>query len=150
MKSEITDYIVSFYHDRLRSFLPELIFLADKVEKVHADHKNCPKGLTSKLKDIQNELLGHMMKEEQILFPLIKNGRGSHAHMPIKVMQEEHTHHANSLAVLRDIAFNFDLTEGACRTWNTLYKGLDQLELELMEHINLENSILFMRALHDH
>lgn len=145
--AEITDYITKFYHDRLRLMLPELIFLADKVEKVHADHKRCPKGLAFKLEEVRSELFDHMMKEEQILFPLIKNGQGQHAYMPIKVMQEEHDIHGANLKELKRIAFDYIPPEGACGTWRALYKGLDQLELELMEHINLENNILFIRAL---
>ncbi len=32
-------------------------------------------------------------------------------------------------------------------TWRALYLGLEKLEAELMEHIHLENNILFPRAL---
>lgn len=145
--AEMVDHIVKFYHDRLRAMVPELVFLANKVEKVHAEHSVCPKGLAAKLQEIQDELFDHMMKEEQILFPLIKNGQGQHAYMPIKVMQEEHNWHGESLKALRTLAFEFNAPEGACGTWRALYKGLDQLELELMEHIHLENNILFIRAL---
>jgi regulator of cell morphogenesis and NO signaling len=35
----------------------------------------------------------------------------------------------------------------ACVTWRALYLGLAQLEQELMEHIHLENHVLFQRAL---
>lgn len=148
--SEMTDYIVGFYHDRLRLILPELILLAEKVERVHADHHYCPKGLTQHLHEIHRELLDHMMKEEQILFPLIKNGQGHLAFMPIKVMQAEHEIHDAALKKLRMLTFDFKLPEGACGTWNALYKGLSQLEVELMEHIHLENSNLFVRASKGH
>lgn len=145
--AEITDHIITFYHDKLRLMLPELIFLADKVQKVHADHKQCPKGLAQKLEEVKGDLFDHMMKEEQILFPLIKNGQGQHAYVPIKVMQEEHDIHGSNLKEIKRIAFDFVPPEGACGTWRALYRGLDQLELELMEHINLENNVLFLRAL---
>lgn len=145
--SEITDHIINFYHNRLRLMFPELIFLADKVEKVHTDSKNCPKGLTHHLVELQSEMLNHMMKEEQILFPLIQSGKGQHAYMPIKVMTEEHTGHEESLKKLKSIAFDFSLPEGACNTWKRLYEGLDLLELELMEHISLEENIVFLRAM---
>jgi regulator of cell morphogenesis and NO signaling len=144
---EIADYIVGYYHERLRTLLPDLIFMADKVEQVHAGHELCPKGLTNKLREINNELLDHMMKEEQILFPLIKNGQGKHAGMPIKVMLHEHVLHAENLGQLRGLAQNFVAPEGACGTWRRLYQGLDQLDQELNEHINLENTVLFTRAL---
>ncbi len=144
---EIVDHIVSYYHDRLRLMFPELILLAEKVERVHADNDVCPKGLSKKLGEIHGELLNHMMKEEQMLFPMIKNDQGHNASMPIFVMQEEHNTHGESLNTLRNLTFDFTPPEDACGTWRALYKGLDQLESELMEHIHLENHILFARAL---
>ena len=35
----------------------------------------------------------------------------------------------------------------ACTTWRALYLRLDELEAELMEHVHLENNVLFRRAL---
>lgn len=144
--ASIIDFITEFYHDRLRLMLPELVALADKVEKVHADHPQCPKGLTLKLQVINSELNDHMMKEEQILFPMIKANQGPMTQMPINVMQDEHVLHGENLQQLRSLAFNYKLPVEACGTWRALYKGLDQLEQELMEHIHLENNILFVRG----
>lgn len=145
--NEIADHVTEFYHKRLRAMFPELIWLADKVEKVHADHPQTPKGLAAHLQEMHSDMLDHMAKEEQILFPLIKNGQGTNAYMPIKVMQEDHVSHGEGLKKLRQLAFDFTAPEGACGTWRSLYKGLDLLEMELMDHIHLENNILFMRAL---
>jgi iron-sulfur cluster repair protein YtfE (RIC family) len=39
------------------------------------------------------------------------------------------------------------LPPSACASWTALYQGPETLELELMEHIHLENNILFPRAL---
>ena len=35
---------------------------------------------------------------------------------------------------------------GACVTWRALYTGLTQLREDLMQHIHLENNILFANA----
>lgn len=70
--AEIIDHIIVRYHDRHREQLPELILQATKVERVHADKPNVPKGLTKYLTMLHQELSSHMMKEEQILFPMIK------------------------------------------------------------------------------
>lgn len=144
---EIINHIVSYYHDRLRMMFPELILLAEKVERVHSEHGLCPKGLALKLGEIHNELLSHMMKEENVLFPMIKNEQFHHTSMPITIMQEEHNSHGENLIALRQMAYDFNPPEEACGTWRALYKGLDQLEMELMEHIHLENNTLFVRAI---
>lgn len=144
---EIVDFIVDFYHQRLREQFQKAIDLSEKVERVHRMHSDCPKGLHDFLKIFAEDLNEHMLKEEEILFPLIKNGQGHHAYMPIKVMQEEHDAHQNSLNQLRDFTQNYKIPSGACRSWEKLYELLTELDEELNEHIILENQILFVRAL---
>lgn len=144
---EITSFIVKRYHDDLRERIPEILFQAEKVERVHASHPRCPHGLAAILKEFQEEMFSHMMKEESILFPLINSGRGNSASMPIKKMTLEHNSHGKELERIYLITAGYSPPEGACTTWRTLYKGLMELEAELMEHIHLENNILFPRAL---
>lgn len=143
----ITHHLENHYHARHRLMLPELRLLADKVERVHQGHADCPVGLAQFLDEMNTELTEHMSKEEMILFPMINAGNGAMAVMPIHVMTAEHDQHGQSLAKLKVLAFNFNPPLEACGTWRALYKGLDQLEQELMEHIHLENHILFARAL---
>lgn len=143
----ITHYIVLRYHLDLKKRFPELIALANKVEKVHLTHADCPTGLTALLQHMHQEMLQHMMKEENILFPLIESGKGSLALMPVKVMMAEHEAHGDHLESLHVLTNDFNPPDDACPTWQALYKGLEKLEEELMEHIHLENNILFPRAL---
>ena len=87
------------------------------------------------------------MKEEQILFPLIKAGRGAAAAPPIQVMELEHVEHAETLRRTRALTTNLVAPAEACPTWQALYLRLVQMEAELMEHIHLENNVLFRRCL---
>ncbi|MGE3608336.1 MAG: iron-sulfur cluster repair protein YtfE [Bacteriovoracaceae bacterium] len=145
--NEMTEFIVDRYHKDLKKRLPELIALSTKVEQVHGDHTACPKGLTQLLNIMYSEIQMHMMKEENVLFPLIKNGQGHLAVMPVKVMNMEHEAHGKQLDEMHRLTNDFTPPEGACGTWRALYSGLAKLEEELMEHIHLENNILFPRAL---
>lgn len=145
--NDLTSHIVKRYHEDLRRRIPELVSLAQKVERVHHDHISCPHGLSQFLSDFYKDMLMHMMKEENVLFPLIEAGRGSMAMMPIKVMTHEHDTHGSQLEKLHHLTSDFTPPEHACTTWRALYKGLEKLEEELMEHIHLENNILFPRAL---
>ena len=144
---EITKFIVQRYHDDLRNRFPELIKLSSKVEKVHAEHVACPRGLTDLLQNFYQEMLLHMMKEENVLFPLIESGRGSMAMMPVKVMTAEHDSHGKELQEIHRLTWDFTPPVDACATWKALFTGLEKLEEELMNHIHLENNILFPRAL---
>jgi regulator of cell morphogenesis and NO signaling len=146
-QENLIDHLENHFHARHRMMLPELKMMADKVERVHKEHNECPFGLSEFLAFLNEDLCTHMSKEENILFPMIKAGRGKEALMPIHVMKSEHDQHGQNLTKLRVLAFDFNPPENACGTWRALYKGLDQLEQELMEHIHLENHILFPRAL---
>jgi regulator of cell morphogenesis and NO signaling len=145
--SEIIDHIIVRYHDRHREQLPELILQATKVERVHADKPNVPKGLTKYLTMLHDELSSHMMKEERILFPMIKEGMGSQAMGPISVMESEHDDAGELLEVIKHITNGVTPPPEACTTWKAMYNGINELIDDLMEHISLENNVLFPRAL---
>ena len=145
--AETIDHIIVRYHDRHREQLPELIHQATKVERVHADKPDVPRGLTKYLSMLHQELTNHMMKEEQILFPMIKQGMGSQARGPISVMESEHDEAGELLEVIKHITNNVTPPPEACTTWKAMYNGINTLIDDLMEHISLENNNLFPRAL---
>jgi regulator of cell morphogenesis and NO signaling len=145
---ELIDFILERYHAPLRADLPVLIGAAHKVERVHVEEPGCPRGLALALEELDEELQLHLAKEEQMLFPAIRAGsRGAPIHMPIRVIMQEHDDHGERLRQLRELATDLSPPADACATWRALYAGLERLEAELMEHIHLENNILFPRAL---
>ena len=145
--ADLVDHIIARYHEPLRRDLPDLVALARKVESRHGEKPSCPRGLSDLLEGIQAEVGSHLDKEEQILFPIIKAGRGPDAGMPIRVMELEHDQHGANLRRIRELTQDLVLPPEACRSWTALYDGLTRLEAELMEHIHLENNVLFPRAL---
>lgn len=143
----IIDHILVRYHEPLRRELPELIALAKKVERVHADKSACPHGLARRLEAMHLELLSHLAKEEQVLFPMIQSGAGPRIGGPVTVMLREHDDHGENLKALRELADDYQPPPEACTTWRALYLRLDALERDLMDHIALENNVLFPKAL---
>jgi hemerythrin-like domain-containing protein len=129
-------------YDRHREQLPELILQATKVERVHADKPSVPRGLAKYLTMLHEELSSHMMKEEQILFPMIKQGMGSQAMGPISVMESEHDDAGELLEVIKHITHNVTPPPEACTTWKAMYNGINEMIDDLMEHISLENNVL--------
>ncbi len=102
-----------------------------------------PKGLTKYLTMLHEELSSHMMKEEQILFPMIKQGMGSRAMGPISVMESEHDEAGELLEVIKHTTNNVTPPPEACTTRKAMYNGINELIDDLMEHISLENNVLF-------
>jgi regulator of cell morphogenesis and NO signaling len=104
-----------------------------------------PAGLADLLEDMEQDLLVHMQKEENILFPLLLAGGNPFDGQPIAMMRAEHVQHGATLERLSERTHNATPPEGACNTWRALYAGVAQLQEDLMNHIHLENNVLFAR-----
>ncbi|OZG74481.1 iron-sulfur cluster repair di-iron protein [Hahella sp. CCB-MM4] len=147
-RNQLIDHILRRYHARHREQLPELIHLSRRVEHVHGERPECPVGLADHLTNMLNELESHMLKEENVLFPLLQQGIGGmQVNGPVSVMRFEHDQHGEALDTLAALTNDIQLPKGACNTWRALYAGLNQLRDDLMQHIHLENNILFVDAL---
>jgi len=145
---DLIDHIVREYHGPLRDELPRLTGMSAKVLQAHGDREPERLGeLASVLAGLRSELESHMMKEERVLFPLIRQGRGSMAAVPVSVMEHEHDSAAEALRRLRVLTGDYEVPPEACNTWRALWAGLADLERAMHEHIHLENNVLFPRAL---
>jgi len=139
----LIDHILERYHAVHRAQLPELIRLASRVEAVHREHPQVPVGLAELLETMEQELLQHMAKEEQILFPALKSGGNPFVVQPIAMMRSEHLAHGVMLERLAELTHGAIPPAGACNTWRTLYAGIAQFRDDLVSHIDLENNVLF-------
>jgi len=146
--TELIDHIVATFHVPLREELPRLEAMANKVLEVHGEKDpERLKGVRDTIVALKSELMLHMQKEEEILFPMIAAGQGASAMGPVSVMEAEHADAGNMLRRLSDLTDQYQPPEGACNTWCALWAGLEDLEKALHVHIHLENNILFPRAL---
>jgi regulator of cell morphogenesis and NO signaling len=146
----LIDHILSRYHEVHRHELPELLRLARRVEAVHAGHPQLPAGLAGLLEEIAEELTGHMLKEEEVLFPLMRRGGHPMIAHPIAAMRSEHVGHGERLRALEELTHGGVPPEDACATWRALYAGTRKLVDDVIQHIHLENNVLFPQfAAHD-
>lgn len=141
----LIDYILTQFHEAHRRELPELVRLAAKVEAVHSDHPEVPRGLAAMLEALRLELEEHMRKEETILFPLMRQGGHPMIAHPIAQMRRDHEEHRECLQGLEEIANDFHPPAGACRSWQALYAGAAKFVDDFTEHTHLENRVLFLR-----
>ncbi len=139
----LIDHILERYHAVHRAQLPELIRMARRVEAVHRDNPQVPVGLADLLEAIEREMLEHMEKEEGVLFPMLKAGGNPFVVHPIGMMRSEHISHGAQLDRLNALTQDATSPEGACNTWRALYTGIAQLNDDLINHIHLENNVLF-------
>lgn len=139
----LIDHILTRYHEVHRVQLPELIRMARRVEAVHREHPLVPTGLSEFLETMHEELLSHMQKEEAVLFPVLKAGGNPFVSQPIGMMRAEHVDHGLALEKLAQLTNDATPPADACNTWRALYAGIAQLNDDLINHIHLENNILF-------
>lgn len=99
------------------------------MERVHAANPAVPIGLADTLSTFWAEMVSHMRKEEEVLFPRILQGMtGPMVAMPIQVLESEHDEHAVHFARIRELTGELETPAHACATWSALYEGLRTLE----------------------
>ncbi|QDV47063.1 Iron-sulfur cluster repair protein YtfE [Stieleria neptunia] len=154
--TELADHIESTHHAYLREELPRLDFMTEKVSRVHGDKEPRLATVRKAFVALKNELEPHMMKEEKILFPIIRQLEastdrpefhcGSVAN-PIRQMEHEHDQAGDALAILREATDDFVPPQWACNTYRAMLDSLEKLEADMHQHIHKENNVLFVKAL---
>ena len=154
----LIDHILTTHHVYMKAQLPRLEAMLEKILSKHgARHADVLIPLAETFRPMKEELDGHLMKEEMILFPLIRHlakgagaqGRDFHCgtvQNPIRVMAMEHESAGGALVRLRELTGGYTPPEDACNTYRAFYAELADMERDLHRHIHLENNILFPRA----
>jgi len=154
--TELTDHIERTHHAYLKSELPRLAPLVDKIAARHSDKNPRLAQLANVYRGLRAEMEAHMVKEEQILFPLIRQidrgaGNGGSAcgdiANPIRVMEAEHQQAGDALAQMREMTDDFSTPAGGCNTYRAVMHSLAELEADMHRHVHKENNVLFPRAL---
>ncbi|MBK9193151.1 MAG: iron-sulfur cluster repair di-iron protein [Crocinitomicaceae bacterium] len=157
---KLTDYIVDKHHKYVTENIPIISQYSDKVAKVHGHANPEVVQINYLFKIIADELDKHMCKEENILFPYIKNlaqvekeaieftlPHFGTVQNPINMMEHEHDQVGNYGFKIAELSDNYTPPEHACNTYRVLYAKLKEFEEDLHQHIHLENNILFPRAI---
>jgi regulator of cell morphogenesis and NO signaling len=155
--SLLIDHIAGTHHVYMKTQLPRLDGMLEKILAKHsARHGAMLLPLAETFRAMKEELEGHLMKEELVLFPLIRSlesGSGEpkgfpcgSVRNPIRVMVAEHDSAGQALGGMRQLTAGYTPPEDACNTFRAFYFELERMERDLHRHIHLENNILFPRA----
>ncbi|MFK5956429.1 MAG: iron-sulfur cluster repair di-iron protein [Planctomycetota bacterium] len=154
--TELVDHIESTHHAYVKAELEPLSQLVEKVARVHG--ANFPW-----LAEVRNlsfalfaELAQHLGKEEQVLFPMIRELDAAKSlpqfhcggvNAPIAVMEMEHDSAGEVLRKLRELTSDYSMPEGGCNSFRAMLNRLEAFEYDLHRHIHKENSLLYPKAL---
>lgn len=153
--TELADHIEQTHHAYLKEELPRIAGLSTKVRAAHgAEHPEVIE-VAEVYAGLKAELDSHLWKEENILFPLVRELDAAaslppiHCETvanPIRVMEHEHESAGHALARIHAATRGYSTPDDVCSTYRALMDALATLEQDLHTHIHKENYILFPRA----
>ena len=150
----LADYIVNTHHKYVHKSLPELVFYTQKIANVHGSHHPELLEVADLFAKINAELLQHLQKEENVLFPAIKEVLKSNSSeskntiaSEINRMSSEHEFAGGTMDKISEITSGYKVPQDGCNTYQVAFKFLNQFEDDLHVHVHLENNILYPKAL---
>jgi regulator of cell morphogenesis and NO signaling len=154
----LCDYIKNTHHKYVLKTLPELVFYTQKIASVHGENHPELYEVVELFESISTELLRHLRKEEEILFPAIKeafanrqnnqlSGSKNIISSEIERMSTEHEFAGGAMDRINELTKNYLVPDDGCSTYHVTFKMLSQFEDDLHRHVHLENNILYPKAL---
>lgn len=148
--SLLVDYILDQHHSYVKESIPMLDELLYKLCNVHGSEYPELYSVREKFQLLAEELTQHMRKEETILFPAIKmrpdRSNSFPIDQPLAVMKNEHEMAGNLIKEIRQLTSNYTPPNDVCTTYRIAFKKLEDFDNDLMQHIHLENNILFEKV----
>lgn len=158
--TQLADYIVQTHHAYVKNEMPQIHAYLQKVSSKHGERHSELYKIFQTFAAVKEEMEGHMKKEELILFPRIKELQKladnesaqlqlhiNYLQSPITMMEQEHDHAGNMMNDIRILSNDYTPPQDACTTYRLSFAALKAFELDLHQHVHLENNILFPKAI---
>lgn len=155
----LTSFVINTHHAYTRQALETMQMLAAKVRDAHEVRHPELVTLAGLARELNADLIPHMLKEEQVLFPYVNalqdaDRNGTEPPMPffgtiknpIRMMMLEHEVAGETMARMRSASSDFRVPQDACPSYRAYFNLLQEFEADLHRHIHLENNVLFPRA----
>lgn len=155
----LCDYIVNTHHKYISAAIPVIHEYTQKVARVHGGRHPEVIEIANIFVQVIDEINHHMMKEENILFPYIRQmaqAKKVKTHLsrspfgtvenPVRMMEHEHDIVGDLLKKISELSENYTPPADGCTTFRLSYLKLQEFENDLHQHIHLENNILFPKA----
>jgi regulator of cell morphogenesis and NO signaling len=156
--SQLVDYIVLKHHVYVKHAMPVIFQHLERVATKHGDRFPAMRQVFQLFATLKEEMDGHMQKEEMVLFPRIKEVdravqqqnipsalNAGYISQPIHMMEAEHEDAGNLMAQIRQLTNDYTPPADACTTFRISLAELKAFEVDLHQHVHLENNILFPR-----
>ena len=150
--SDLINYIITQYHGYLQKNMSEISKLTTTILKVHGStHRELSK-VHRLFHIIEINLVQHMLKQETGIFPYVKQ----YTRKPSKelldeifvekdFLESEQDDIESLLNQLRQVTDEYSAPEDGCMTYDKTYELLKEFDSNVLEHLDIENRILFSR-----
>ena len=150
----LIDFIVNTHHRYVVKTLPDLVFYTKKIALVHGEHHPELTDIAHEIVEINTELTSHLKKEEEVLFPAIKDIIQNNSKKSKDIIQSEisrmlgeHDFAGRTMDEINRITDGYKVPADGCNTYRVTFNLLRQFEDDLHIHVHLENNIVFPRAI---
>lgn len=157
----LVDYLINVHHSYLLKNFPDLIETLECFVNGHQSKYPFLYQVLETVYKLRDDLLPHLEHEEKIIFPYIKQiahayeNNESYASLLVKtlrkpvesMMVQEHKYISEYLHVLRKLTDNYNSPSNACVSHKVSFLKLKELDDDLVQHLFLENEILFAKAI---
>src|SRR5262245_24303372 len=130
----LIDHIVNVHHAYVRSSLPTIAAHLTKLIGAHGERHPELRRIAEIFDIVARDLLQHMMKEERVLFPYVRElaeGAGplppspfGTVENPIRMMEREHQQAGHALQLLRMLTDDYVAPADACATYRVAFTEL--------------------------
>lgn len=123
-------------------------------------HEEFIQELLTVYEKIKTDLMDHTNREEEIIFPMIRDlerafrtsdmsycSSCSSLDITLRVMENEHRHMMEDWTQIRKLTDSYTVPEGVSEILKDLYRGLQEMEFDLVHHVELENEVLHKGAI---
>jgi regulator of cell morphogenesis and NO signaling len=158
--TRLVQHIVRNHHQAARQELPRFVELSQRIATRHGNQAPHFRTVASLLEQLRAEVVAHLEKEEQMLFPYIvrlEEAAEDHSAVPpacfrsvaqpVSVMVQEHGSAEGIMAQIGQVTNGFEPPEWACPRNTAFHAGMAAFAINLHQHVHVENDLLFPRAI---
>lgn len=154
--SDLIDLILETHHVYVRGILERIMAATPVVTAAWHDRDPRMARVAEAIALLENEMLSHLLREERVLFPIVKDieaePESSDAEVgamlgPIICMKREHGFMDELFGELRTLTDGYVAPAGAEEAYRNLLADLAAFEADTVEHVHKENDILFPKAM---
>ena len=156
----LINYLINIHHHYLKKSLPETQQFLKEFAQEHIKKFPYLEELEKQYGLLIQQLLSSMEREEEVLFPYIRQIAHAHRHKesygallirtlrkPVEeTMFKGHETLTNIILSIRKLTNKYTTPENVCISHKVVIAKLRELDNDLMQHLYLEQSVLFPRA----